>query len=409
MAGQKKLTATFIKAVKVSGRYYDSNSTGLHLYVRKGGSKSWVQRLTFKGKIIDIGLGNPTRISLLEARTLSLNNSKLAVQGIDPRKAKTITTTIPTFQEVSNSFLEKKKAELSNAKHYAQWVSTLTQYAYPTIGHLDVSDITVDHVFKILEPIWLSTNETAQRTRGRIEGVLNYATTKNYRAGPNPANWKGNLENLLAKPSKVQIPQNHPALKLADAQRWWAELKQRDGMGAKALMLLTLVASRSGEIRGMRHDEIEFFTDEEAKKTGYRGLWTIPKSRMKANVEHCIPIIQPAYELLTNMPRQYDLVFPSPKGSQLSDMTLSALMKRINKADKIGYKDKQSGRVAVPHGIRSTFRDWSAENGKPREATELQLAHRIGNNTEQAYFRSRLLEMRAELLIDWHKFLEGQN
>ena len=408
MAGQTKLSAQFIKNIKISGRYYDSHGTGLHLYVRRKGSKSWVQRLRLNGKTIDIGLGNPTRISLLDARALSLNNSKLAVQGIDPRKAKAANTVIPTFQEVSDSFLEKKKAELSNAKHYTQWVSTLTNIAHPTIGHLAVSDITVDHIFRLLEPIWLSTNETAQRTRGRIEGVLNYAITKNYRTGPNPAIWKGNLENLLPKPSKVQSPQNHPALKLSDAHRWWEDLKERDGMGAKALMLLTLVASRSGEVRGMRHDEIEFFTDEVAKNKGYRGLWTIPKSRMKTKVEHCIPIIEPVYDLLNRIPRRCDLVFPSSKDRKLSDMTLSALMKRMDKSDKLGYTDKQSGRIAVPHGIRSTFRDWSAEYEKPRDATELQLAHRIGNNTEQAYFRSTLLERRAELLGDWYKFLEGQ-
>ncbi|AGI69016.1 phage integrase [Octadecabacter antarcticus 307] len=407
MADKKSLTANFIKTVKKPGRYYDTNSTGLHLYVRKTGSKSWVQRLTVNGKIIDIGLGSSVKLLLLEARTESLKNSKLASEGIDPRQTKVKGTAIPTFRQVTDSFIEKKKGELSNAKHLAQWRSTLSSYAHPTMGNLPVNEVTIDHIFMALKPIWLSKNETAQRTRGRIEGVLNFATTKGYRTGSNPAIWRGNLENLLPKPSKVQNRKKMPALQLLDMPRWWAELKQRDGTGAKALMFLTLVGSRSGEIRGMRHGEVEFFTNDDAAEKGYLGLWTIPASRMKAKVEHCIPIIRPVYEFLSEIPHLSDFVFPSSKGGELSDMTLSALMKRMHKSDKTGYFDKKSGQIAVPHGIRSTFRDWAGENEQPRDATELQLAHRIGNKVEQAYFRADLLKIRAKILMDWYKFLEG--
>ncbi len=408
MSSKKSLTANFIKSTKAPGRHYDSNNTGLHLFVRKSGSKSWVQRLRLQGKTIDIGLGSLSKLSLVDAREISLKNSKLAADGIDPRRDQIKSVTIPTFRDVTVDFLDKKKSELSNAKHFAQWGSTLATYVHPKIGDLPVSDITIDDVFKTLNPIWKTKNETAQRTRGRIEGVLNFAITKGYMSGPNPAIWKGSLENLLPKPSKVQNPQHMPALQLSDVPRWWIELQQRDGTGAKALMLLTLVLTRSGEVRGMRHDEVEIFSKEEANKKGYLGLWTIPKSRMKAKVEHSIPIIQPVYDLIQQASAKSDLVFPSRLGGKLSDMTLSALMKRMHRSDKIGYVDKQSSRSAVPHGIRSTFRDWAAENGKPRDAVELQLAHRIGNEAEKAYFRTELLDIRAKILTDWYDFLRGR-
>jgi len=407
LSKKKKLTANFIKTTKQSGRHYDTNNTGLHLFVRKSGSKSWVQRLRFQGKTIDIGLGGLSKLSLMNARAVSLRNSNLAKEGIDPRRGQMKSDTMPTFRRVTDDFLDMKESEVSNAKHFAQWGSTLATYVHPTIGDLPVSEITIDDVFKTLKPIWGAKNETAQRTRGRIESVLNFAMTKGYRSGPNPAIWKGNLENLLPKPSKVQNPQHMPALQLPDIPRWWVELQRRDGTGAKALMLLTLVAARSGEVRGMRHDEVEIFSKAEANKKGYLGLWTIPKSRMKANVEHSIPIIQPVYDLIQQAPAKSDLVFPARRDGMLSDMTLSALMKRMHESDDVGYFDKRSGRAAVPHGIRSAFRDWAAENKQPRDAVELQLAHRVGSKVEQAYFRSELLDIRTKILTDWFKFLEG--
>lgn len=272
MSGKKSLTALWVKEVKSPGRYYDSNNTGLHFYVRKTGSKSWVQRLKFQGKSIDIGLGGWPKISLKDARITSLMNSKLANDGIDPRKDKIKLITIPTFSQVADDLLIKKEGELSNAKHFAQWKSTLSNYAHPSIGNKPVNEITVDDVLNTLKPIWSTKNETAKRVRGRVESVLNYAITKGYRSAPNPAIWKGNIENLLPKPSKVQNPEHMPALQLSDMQRWWGELQQRDGTGAKALMLPTLVGARSGEVRGMKHDEVEIFSEEEATTKGYLGL-----------------------------------------------------------------------------------------------------------------------------------------
>lgn len=402
------LTVTFVRNAKKPGRYFDNQNTGMHLYVRKGGSKGYIQRVTVNGKQVDIALGSVATTDLKDARLAAQENSILISQGIDPRKHKAKPTEIPTFRQVTEEALVKQKHELSNAKHFNQWVSTLTSYAFPKLGDMPVDTITVNDVHKALEKIWLKRNETAQRTRGRIEYVLNYAITKGYASHPNPAVWKGNLQHLLPKPSNVQKPKNMPALQLKDAHRWWQELKMRDGNGARALKMLTLVAARSGEVRAMNFEEIEFFSEEEFQQSGFFGIWKIPAQRMKARIEHEIPIIKPVKVLIEEQPGLNGLVFPAPRGGMLSDMTISATMKRMHQSDEIGYFDKKSGRPAVPHGIRSTFRDWAAETQQNRDIAELQLAHRIGNPTEQAYNRTALLRLRAKMLEEWHDFLEGE-
>lgn len=401
------LTVTFVKNAKTPGRYYDNQNTGLHLWVRKGGTKSYIQRTTINGKQVDISLGSVATTDLKDARLAAQENSILISQGIDPRKHKKQPTEIPTFREVTSEALVKQKQELTNTKHFNQWTSTLTQYAFPILGDTPVDTITVNDVHKALEKIWLKKNETAQRTRGRIEYVLNYAITKGYASHPNPAVWKGNLEHLLPKPDKVWKSKKMPALQLKDAHRWWRELKMRDGNGAKALTLLTLVAARSGEVRGMTFEEIEFFSEEESEKSGFFGIWKIPEKRMKARIAHEIPIIAPVKELINAQPNHNGLVFSAPRGGMLSDMTISATMKRMHHSDDEGYFDKEYGQPAVPHGIRSTFRNWAAETQQNRDIAELQLAHRIGNETEQAYNRTTLLRLRAKMLEQWHDFLEG--
>lgn len=297
--------------------------------------------------------------------------------------------------------------ELKNAKHRAQWRTTLETYALPSIGSKPVNEITVNEIHGLLQPIWKDKTETASRLRGRIERVLDYAIVKGMMSPPNPAAWQGNLSLLLSSKNKIKTVRNHPALQLKDAPRWWAELKQRDGTGAKALMLLTMTASRSGEIRGMCWEEMNFFEDTEANKRGYLGIWARPAERMKGRREHRVPITSSMYELISDTNDQKGLVFKSGKLGTLSDMTLSALMKRMHASDDYGFVDQRSALPAVPHGLRSTFRDWVAETGKSREAAELQLAHKFGSEVEHAYYRTDLLGERAKLLTNWHKFLEG--
>jgi len=399
-----KLSAQFLNKNLEPGRYYDNSGVGLQLHVRTTGSKAFVQRLRLNGKYIDIGLGGYPTTSLAEARRIAAENKILATKGIDPRSAKTQPAVIPSFKTVSEEFLEIKLKELSNAKHKAQWASTLEQYAYPTLGKMIVSNIGTDDVLSALLPIWDSIPETASRTRGRIEAVLNYAIAKKYMAAPNPAAWSGNLNALLPSKSKTTDIKHHPALQLKDARRWWSKLTARDGQGRNALMMLTLTAARSGEIRGMHWGEINLFDADQIDERGFCGIWTVPAHRMKTKVEHRVPITAPMRELLEAKEAREGLVFPAASGRMLSDMTLSALMKSIHQSDDGHFVDQRSQRPAVPHGLRSTFRDWVAEHGKSREAAELQLAHKFGSAVEHAYYRADLLDERARLMMQWFDF-----
>lgn len=405
---KKKLSAQYLNSNLDAGRYYDDNGTGLNIHVRKSGSKNWSQRLRINGKQIELGLGSYPIVPLTEARSLAAKNKALSAQGINPKTHKEKPTIIPTFAEIADTVLEIKNAELTNEKHKAQWRSTLEQYAYPTIGSLPVNQITVDHIHSLLDAIWLQKTETASRLRGRIQVVLNYAIVKKMMSAPNPATWDGNLSALLPSKSKATMPKQQPALQLKDAQRWWKELKLRDGNGARALMFLTLAASRSGEVRGMTWEEVELFTQKEAEQRGFVGIWTIPAIRMKANREHRIPLTEEMYALINGTKTRKGFVFCSDKNTELSNMTLSSLMKRMHFSDQLGFIDAKSQRAAVPHGLRSTFRTWAAENKHSREAAELQLAHKFGNNVEHAYYRTDIIDERAQLLIKWHAFLEGK-
>mgnify|MGYP005990215865 FL=1 len=405
---KKKLSAQYLNSNLDAGRYYDDNGTGLNIHVRKSGSKNWSQRLRINGKQIELGLGSYPIVPLTEARSLAAKNKALSAQGINPKTHKEKPTIIPTFAEIADTVLEIKNAELTNEKHKAQWRSTLEQYAYPTIGSLPVNQITVDHIHSLLDAIWLQKTETASRLRGRIQVVLNYAIVKKMMSAPNPATWDGNLSALLPSKSKATMPKQQPALQLKDAQRWWKELKLRDGNGARALMFLTLAASRSGEVRGMTWEEVELFTQKEAEQRGFVGIWTIPAIRMKANREHRIPLTEEMYALINGTKTHKGLVFCSDKNTELSNMTLSSTMKRMHFSDQLGFVDAKSQRAAVPHGLRSTFRTWAAENKHSREAAELQLAHKFGNNVEHAYYRTDIIDERAQLLIKWHAFLEGK-
>ena len=327
--------------------------------------------------------------------------------GRDAKLERVKPKTIPTFKDVVKLALPSILDELKNAKHRAQWRTTLETYSFPFIGSMPVNQITVNEIHALLQPIWKNKTETASRLRGRIEKILDYAIVKGMMSPPNPATWQGNLSALLPQKSKVKTKRNHPALQLKDAQKWWAELKQRDGTGAKALMLLTMTASRSGEIRGMRWEELQLFDDKEAQKRDYLGIWTRPAERMKAKREHKVPITSAMYELIGDANDQKGLVFRSANDTTLSDMTLSALMKRMHVSDEYGFADQRSALPAVPHGLRSTFRDWVAETGQSREAAELQLAHNFGSEVEHAYYRTDLIDERAKLLMLWYEFLEG--
>ncbi|MCK0169580.1 site-specific integrase [Aliiroseovarius sp. S1123] len=287
-----------------------------------------------------------------------------------------------TFEDAFERYYEEKvQGELKNAKHIKQWRSTLTTYAFPVIGDKAVASITVEDILAVLRPIWSTKNETASRVRQRIEAVLDWSKVMELREGENPARWKGNLQQILPSPNKVQKENRYPAVALDEIADWFRVLRTREGIAARALEFLTLTASRSGEVRGALWDEIDLAN----------GIWTIPGERMKARREHRVPLSTAAVDLLANQPRLMDCpyVFASSKNGQMSDMTISAVMRRIQAAEekegRPGFLDTRSRRPAVPHGLRSSFRDWAAERTNyPRDMAEMALAHNVGSAVERA-------------------------
>ena len=380
---------------------------GLVLQVTPSGSKSWLLRAPIGGKRRHIGLGSYPTITLAQARERAREELDKVWQGIDPieeRKVQRLRLKAAqmrglTFAEAVEKHLASKLTEFRNSKHRDQWRSTLTTYAEPKIGSMLVGDIGVSDVLRVLEPIWQAKTETATRLRGRIEGVLAWATVAGHREGDNPARWKGNLDAILPKPSKVATVTNHPALSVREVAQWFGDLRQREGMATRALELMALTAVRSGEIRGATWQEFDL---EDA-------LWVIPAARMKAGKEHRIPLTAHAVAVLRALPRDQGspYVFPAVRGGMLSDMALSACMKRINEARPGGYLDQRSGRPAVPHGLRSTFRDWASESGISSDLAERALAHTIRNAVEAAYHRTDLLEQRRSVMEAWASHLSG--
>ncbi len=414
---QKALTARFVETVTEPGKYFDGN--GLYLLVRKNGGKQWVQRITIRGKRSEIGLGGPPAVSLAMARKVALDNRGKAMLGGDPLADKRKARAGLTFAEAVDKYLAVRLSEFHNEKHRKQWRSTLETYALPVLGQKQVSAITVQDILRVLEPIWHTKTETAKRLRGRIESVTSWATVAGHRTGDNPARWKGNLSEILPKPTKIAKGGNQPALALTDVPRWWADLVERNGMAAKALRFLTLTAARSGEVRGMTWDEVDFGAEDKTDTTDETPLvtsakWTIPASRMKGGREHRVPLTPEAVALLRALPRMEDspYVFFAPRGGMLSDMSISAVMRRIQadqeKSGEAGYIDPRSKRPAVPHGLRSTFRQWAAEQGYPRDMAEIALAHFIGSEVERAYQRSDMLERRRTMMAAWGAFLRGE-
>lgn len=388
---------------------------GLMLQVTSDTAKSWLLRTTkIDGKRREIGLGGYPEISLATAREYAKRAKDQIRNGIDPiaekrqRRAEAIAAAKRhlTFRDAVDKFLDATLAEFRNEKHRKQWRSTLDNYAMPVVGNMAVAEITKHHMKEILEPIWTTKTETATRLRQRCERVLDWAKGHGHREGDNPAAWKGNLDVLLPKPKRIVEVVNHPAVQLKDAPAWLAALRKRDGNGARALEFVTLTASRSGEVRGMEWSEIDW----NAK------LWNVPASRMKMKKPHTVTLSNAALAILTAMKEaatgDSKFVFPAIRGGMLSDMTLSATMKRMHedevKAGRTGWLDKHSKRPAVPHGLRSTFSDWAGDvSDYPRDLREFALAHAINSDVEADYRRETAVEKRRAMMSDWAAFLRG--
>ncbi len=388
----KELSAVEVRRLTTPGNHAVGGCPGLMLHISSSGAASWILRATVGGRRRDIGLGSRDEVSLKRAREKARDYRDKIREGVDPiagRKAakdalRAAEASRITFDEAARRYLAAKRHEFKNPKHAKQWESTLHTYASPVVGNLPVHDITTTHVVEILEPIWYSKTETAARLRGRIENVLAWATTSGYRSGDNPARWKGHLDTILPKPSKVAKVEHHRALPVDQMGEFMRQLRQRQGTAARALEFAILTATRSGEVRGAKWDEV----DLEAR------VWSIPPERMKSGCEHRVPLSDDAVTLLRNLPRfeGSPYVFPNSRGAQLADMSLSAVMKRM------GYN-------ATPHGFRSTFRDWCSERTSyPHEVIEMSLAHVIPDKVERAYRRGDLFNKRARLMKEWATF-----
>ena len=388
----KELTAIAVARLKEDGAYAVGGVPGLQLQVM-GASRVWVLRFVVHGKRRRMGLGSFPAVSLAEARDQARQARALIRAGIDPieQRSSNRETAVAaaakslTFAQAAEKFIAAHEDGWSNSKHHLQWVSTIGTYANPMIGQLPVGAIEQRHILQILDPIWRTKTETASRLRGRIEQILNWAKVQGLRDGPNPARWRDHLDLLLPAPEKVAPVKHMPAVTLSEARAVWQMICTQSGQGALALQLQILTAGRSGEARGARWSEIDLDA----------AVWVVPAARMKAKKEHRIPLSRQAVELLRKQPQIVgsDLVFPSSRNTPLSDMTLTAVMRRLK-------------RTEVPHGWRSTFRDWVGDRtGYSSELAEMALAHSVGSKVEQAYRRGDQLEKRRPLMQDWADFL----
>jgi integrase len=388
-----KFSAKQVRGLTATGKYNDGH--GLILHVISAERRNWLLRYTRGGKERVMGLGSAAVVSLDDARAKALEARKLLAAGIDPidaRRAEQAAAQAQqaarvSFAEAAARYIASHEAGWRNPKHRQQWRNTLTSYAEPVIGAIPVADIDANMVLKVLEPIWHLKTETATRVRSRIEMVLDYATARGWRAGTNPAIWRGNLKLMLPAKTKVRAVKHHAALDWREMSTFMSQLRERDGMGARALEFAILTAARSGEVRDARWGEIDL----------ERATWTIPAARMKGGREHRVPLSDPALAVLGVQAAVRDdsgLVFHGHRdGVPMSDMTLTAVLRRMGRGD------------LTAHGFRSSFRDWVADNGKPADLAEAALAHAIGNKTVAAYHRTDLYGPRNKLMADWAAYL----
>jgi integrase len=374
-------------------------------------SRSWILRVKVGDQRQPIGLGSYPQVSLASAREQAAKLVIEARQGVNlvaQKRAQRSALIVAaaknkTFKECAEAYMDAHSSDYTSDKHRKQWPATLVAYAYPIIGNMLVSDISMRDIRNVLEQktavdkdtngkLWFVKNETAKRLLGRIKTVLDYATVNEYRSGTNPAQWTGHLSTQLPSPKKIQKKEHHPAVPYKQIGDFMSKLRANSSISAKALEFLILTAVRSGSVRQAEWTEIDIDN----------ALWIIPAAHTKAKQEHRVPLSPQAIQLLKALPVMAgtDIVFPSPAGKSLSDMALSQLMRGMRERGELTVE-------AVPHGFRSSFRDWSAEQtGYPDEIRKAASGHTVGDAVKEAYQRTDLLEKRRKLMDEWANFLD---
>jgi len=389
MALSGKLTKKLVENLG-AGRHGDGN--GLYLVVDPSGARRWIVRVVVKGQKnkkgaplrTDFGLGGADIVTLNQARERALEYRRMAKQGLNPRFNGR--QEVPTFEEVAQQVHIDRMPTWKNAKHGAQWINTLRDYAFPKIGRMPVDSIDQPEVMMCLSPIWTDKHETARRLSQRIKIVLDVAKSRGFRSGENPVTA---IKDAQVLPKVKAKPKHHMAMRWQDVPDFYAILKTKNAMSAKALMFTCLTGSRTGEVLGLRWAELDF----------EQRLWICPAERMKTGEKHRVPLTVEILAIIEPLKvMQSEFVFEGQKRHQpLSNMSMLMLLRRM----------KVEG-VTV-HGFRSTFRDWAAEEANaPREVAEKSLAHSVGSEAERAYARSDLLEKRRALMQMWSQYVTSR-
>jgi integrase len=436
-----KLTAMRVAAiVKAAHPGYVADGGNLFLQISKGRTASWVFRFRDDGRLHEMGLGALHTITLAEARDEAgslrkklkgYRDGKTDLNPLAEKRAKLAgrkaeTAKVMTFKQCGDAYFKTHQAEWRNAKHVAQWRSSLDTYVYPLLGELAVSKIDTALVSKVLEqdvdavggkrgPFWTSKTETASRVRGRIEMILDWARVRGYRSGENPARWRGHLDQMLAKPTKAKSavraatgrPEHFVAMSYNDVPAFMIDLRKRDAMSARALEFTVLTAKRTEEVLGARRREVDrdatvtVLDENDQPRTVRCPIWTIPAGRMKASREHRLPLSDAAVSVLEKVgcfggdPDGYIFAGAKP-GSPLTNIL------------KYLQDDMGIGKAATVHGFRSSFRDWVAERTAfPDSVAEMALAHVISDKVEGAYRRGQQFEKRRDLAEAWSRYCAG--
>lgn len=393
MRAHQRLTAVTVASLKRPGMV--SDGLGLYLRIASSGTKSWVFRFTRGGRAHDMGLGPAHTVTLSDARAKAADCRKLLIEGKDPIEVRRLDCARRqleelgslSFQECAERYMASHDSKWRSQKHRAQWKATLSKYAFPLLGLLPVSAVNTQHVLRAVTPIWSEKPETANRVRGRIETVLDWASASGFREGANPARWRGHIDKLLPSRPEVRLVRHHSALPFLAINEFMAELRTHSTVAAKALEFTILTAARTSETLGAQAGEFD----------RARGIWTVPGARMKSGREHRVPLSAAALDLLARVRElcgQRTTIFPNLQtGRPLSNMAMLSVLARMQRFD------------LTVHGFRSTFRDWAAERTNfQNEVIEMALAHSIGDKVEAAYRRGDLFEKRLRLMEAWADF-----